>query len=123
MLSAIARTGLNFHAVFVEQPWPSDVFIPQGSSESVVVNCTANTSEKPEWSITLPGASTASQFSLADSIALLNGENFYNMTVIQTEQTKTIRLHINNTEGKNGTKIQCINPGTAGVIDETTLIG
>ena len=74
------------------------------------------------WYITLPGASTASHFALADSIALLNGENIYNATEIIAE-LRTIWLYVNNTEGKNGTKIECVNPGTAETISNTTLVG
>ena len=114
--------GLNFHAVIVEEPWPSYVFIPQGSS--VLVSCTANRSVEQAWAITLPGTSFPSYFTLADSIALLNGENIYNTTEIIAElELRTIRLFINNTEGKNGTKIQCVNTGTAKIVSETTLIG
>ena len=76
------------------------------------------------WAITLPGTSFPSYFTLADSIGLLNGENIYNTTEITAElELRTIWLLVNNTEGKNGTKVQCVNPGTAKIISETTLIG
>ena len=116
------RIGLNFYAVSVEEPFPSYVFIPQGSS--VVISCTANRSLEQAWSITLPGSSAATFFTYESSIALLRSENIYNTTdIIEELELRTIWLHINNTEGKNGTKIRCINTGTAGVISETTLIG
>ena len=75
------------------------------------------------WYIILPGASTSSQFTHPESIALLNGEHIYKMPVIELGLTRTIKLYINSTEGKNGTIIQCVNPGTAEVISEMTLIG
>ena len=112
--------GLNFHAVFVEEPWPPNVFFPRGSS--AVVSCTARRSLHQEWFITLPGAPTASQFT-QEGIRLLHSENIYKMPAIKLELTKTIRLYINDTEGKNGTRIKCVNPTMAVIISETTLIG
>ena len=41
-----------------------------------------------------------------------------------TERKKNIRLVINSTQsdGNNGTEIQCINAGTAVTINETTIV-
>ena len=128
-LLATNVVGLNFHAVLVEEPWPSYVFIPRarGSSKSVnvVVNCTASRSLHHVWSVGLPGDKVMSQFNLTGSVALLHMNNIYEMAeiIVESSELKTIRLYINNTEGKNGTKIACVDPGTAGVISATTLIG
>ena len=113
---------LNFHAVFVEEPWPPNVFIPPGS-DSVVVNCTGSKNQGQVWSIILPGTSVVSQFYYQDTVTLLNNNGIYEMPGIEHELTRTIRLYINDTEGKNGTKLHCVNPATAYTISATTLTG
>ena len=113
---------LIFHPVFVEEPWPPNVFIPSGS-DSMVVNCTGSKNQCQVWSIILPGPSAVSQFYYQDTVTSLNNNGINEMPGIELELTRTIRLCINDTEGKNGTKIHCVNPATAYTISATTLTG
>ena len=53
---------------------------------------------------------------------LLNNRGFFKLADMTTERTKTIRLVVNSTDENNGTEIQCIDPGTAVTVNETTIV-
>ena len=103
----------------VATPWELDTYIPR---ESVIqMNCTGEKSQALRWAITLPGHPTPDQFLYPEHIARLNSHNFYKMPEVEHEMGKTIQLLINNTERTNGTRIQCVDIGSAMTINETTL--
>ena len=106
-------------AVSVATPWEPNTYIPRDSL--VTMKCTGEKNQTLKWSITLPDNPNVLQFSFPISIALLNRHNFYEMQEFEHEMYKTIELFINNTEGTNGTRIQCVEPGAALSIYETTL--
>ena len=56
------------------------------------------------------------------SIKTLNDQSFYELPEEDFGLEKAIQLLINNTLGKNGTVIRCIDTGLASTIAETTLI-
>ena len=107
--------------VSVMTPWESVTHIPRDSS--VIMSCTAGRGRVPKWYITLPGDNTQPlQFFYKEVIARLNSRNFYEMPTIEHDIGETIQLLINSTEGKNGTKIDCVDIGPSMTINETSII-
>ena len=106
-------------AVFVEQPWEDNTYIPEDSV--VEVSCLGGTGQSPQWSIYLPGIGVPSQFGFQGSIPLLNSRGIYQKES-ELDNSNRILLHINNTEDINGTEIQCDDLITATTISRTVLI-
>ena len=101
-------------------PWDSYTYIPQESS--VYINCTAESSQNPGWTIQLPGRTATLQFTFPASISTLNDRGFYLLPEIDLGMTmKTIQLLINSTIGINGTVVRCDDTGTGNLIAHTTL--
>ena len=87
------------------------------------MNCTVEGStQNLAWSIRPAGSDSFSRFRFNHSIMLLNNRGFFKLPDMTTERRKTIRLVINSTDGNNVTKIQCIDPGTAITVNETTIV-
>ena len=107
--------------VGVTLPWQAKTYIPQNTS--VQMNCTVEGSTRNlAWSIQLAGSDNSIRFKFNHSIMLLNNRGFFKLADMTTERTKTIRLVVNSTDGNNGTEIQCIDPGTAVTVNETTIV-
>ena len=105
-------------AVGVALPWESNTYIPKQAS--VYINCTAESSQNPGWTIQLPGRSGTLQFAFPASIRTLNDHGFYQLPEVDLGMTmKIIQLLINSTMGINGTVIRCDNIGTAALIAQT----
>ena len=88
----------------------------------VLVNCTTESSENPAWSIRLPGRENFNLFAFEASIRTLNDQGFYELSEEDIGRQTAIQLLINNTQGKNGTVIRCIDAGLSNTIAETILI-
>ena len=87
------------------------------------MNCTVEGSKQNlAWSIRLAGSDSFSRFKFNHSIMLLNNRGFFKLPDMTTERKNNIRLVINSTDGNNGTEIQCIDPGTAVTVNETTIV-
>ena len=94
------------------------MYIPQES-----VNCTAETSQNPGWTIQLPGRSGTLQYTFEESIRTLNDHGFYQLPDIDLGMTmKTIQLFINSILGINGTVVRCDDTGTGNLIAQTILL-
>ena len=117
LLSLCVITSSSFLAVFVEEPWEDNTYIPEGSV--VEVSCSGGINQSPKWSIYLPGAATPSQFGFQVSIKFLNSNGFYE---VESELDNRILLLINNTGDINGTEIRCDDVSTATTISRTILI-
>ena len=104
------------YTVEVAFPWQRYTYSQPGSS--VIVNCTTKSSDiSAVWLIRLPGRENFNQFAIPASRMTLNDKGFYEFgadTIIQ--------LQINNTVGKNGTVIRCIDASSSTTIAETILI-
>ena len=94
------------------------------------MNCTVKNNEIGQWHFALPGDNSDSVtvrfrlFEADEDVRILNSNGFYELPLVQSEATKTIRVIINGTDTqKNNTRIQCIASasGTRDV-NETTLI-
>ena len=102
-------------------PWQAKTYIPQNAS--VQINCTVEGSTwNLAWSIQLAGSDNSIRFKFHHSIMLLNNRGFFKLPDMTTERRKTIRLVVNSTDENNGTEIQCIDPGTAITVNETTIV-
>ena len=85
---------------------------------SVIVNCTTESSDiDAAWLIRLPGRENFNQFAFPASKKTLNDQGFYEFGI-----DTVIQLQINNTLGKNGTVIRCIDTSLSTTIAETILI-
>ena len=108
----------------MDSTWETLTLVPQGST--VYLNCTISRNEQtPVWTIYLGGTDTATQFGFPQSIALLNSRGFFQLETVETDTTKTIRLHITNTtsaSANNGTVIGCGDASSAMLIYNTNLI-
>ena len=83
------------------------------------MTCTGERSEVLYWSIQLADSETDTQFDYPSSISMLNGHSIYEIDI---DTPDTIGLLINNTEGNNGTIIQCVDGHTVTTISQTTII-
>ena len=97
-------------------PWESETHIPQDSS--VTMSCNGEKNQALEWTITLPGHRVPFQFGFQAQVKKLHKHNFYKLKAMGN----TVQLLINSTEGNNGTKIECVDVGSALTINETILI-
>ena len=88
------------------------------------MSCTGEKSRNLEWFITLPGLHNAQPlpFFNEKTIENLNNHTFFKMPEIEHDLDKTIQLLINNTEGKNGTVIECVDIGLSLIINKTIII-
>lgn len=94
--------------------------IPQSSV--VKVNCTAESTQNPVWTIYLPGKENPAQFTFTGSIRILNDRGFFMLEDIHFGNVTITQLMINTMGGINGTVIRCFNPDTSMTIAETTLV-
>ena len=109
------------YAVEVALPWESFTYVSQESP--VYINCTAESSQNPGWTIQLPGRTAILQFTFPESIRTLNDHGFYQLSEVDLRMTmKTIQLLINSTVGINGTLVKCDNLGEATLIAQTILV-
>ena len=106
----------------VSTPWEPTTHLPRLSS--VIMSCTGEKSRNLEWFITLPGLHNAQPlpFFNEKTIENLNNHTFFKMPEIEHDLDKTIQLLINNTEGKNGTVIECVDVGLSLTINKTIII-
>lgn len=112
--------------VSVAEPWERITFVPPNSF--VRINCTVKSNERGQWHFVLPGENSDSvvvrHFDADVDVRILHSNGFYELPLVQSEATKTIRVIINGTDTqKNNTRIQCI-ASTSGTrdVNETTLI-
>ena len=104
------------YTVEVAFPWQRYTYSQPGSS--VIVNCTTESSDiSAAWLIRLPGRENFNQFAIPASRMTLNDQGFYEFGI-----DTVIQLQINNTVGKNGTVIRCIDASSSTTIAETILI-
>ena len=115
-------------AVKVSLPWEEKIFIPQGSS--VLVNCTADTSNESdiesslEWSLRLPDCEIDDRFINPLQKKILNNRGFYELPPVNIP-VEIIRLVINSTDDNvhiNGTVLRCANIVSGQLLQETTLL-
>ena len=111
---------MSCYTVEVALPWQSYTYSQPGSS--VIVNCTTETSNNPAWAIQIPGRENFNQFTSLASAGALNMQGFYELLEEQFGVEITIQLLINNTLGKNGTVIRCIDLVMSNTVAETMLI-
>ena len=108
-------------AVKVSLPWEERIFVPQGSS--VLISCTADTSNEPDiesslgWSIRLPDREIDDNFGRAQK-KILNDRGFYELP----PTAEAIRLVVNNTDGINGTVLKCADIPSGQLLQETTFL-
>ena len=98
----------------------SRTYIPQSSV--VEVNCTAESSQNPVWSISLPNQTNPLQFTFEASINRLNSQGFHELDAVDSGMVKIIQLLINNTRGETGTVVACDNAALGITIAQTTLV-
>ena len=104
------------YTVEVAFPWQRYTYLQPGSS--VIVNCTTESSDiNAAWLIRLPDRENFNQFALPASRKALNDQGFYELGL-----DTVIQLQINNTLGKNGTVIRCIDASLSTTVAETILI-
>ena len=94
-------------------------YIPQRSV--VVINCTAENSLNPVWSIRLPGQNNPIQFTHEASIRMLNSLGFQKLEAVDSGLLKIIQLLINTTMINDGTVVGCDNAALGKTIAQTTL--
>ena len=86
--------------------------------------CAAENNQTLQWSIILADSQASICFCHELNIKLLNYHGIYEIpvSVIELQINNSLQLLINNTQGNNGTLLQCINPRAAIIKYETTLI-
>ena len=84
------------------------------------MSCDGEMNQTLKWAITLPGHSVPLQFGFPEQINELHKHNLYKQDAM-LDMDNTIQLLMNSTKGNNGTKIECVDIGSALTSDETTL--
>ena len=100
-------------------PPEARTFIPEGATAEI--NCTADSSQSPAWTIQLPGQSLPLQFPVGRSRMTLNNRGFYELPELDSGVTRIIRLLLNNTMNNNGSVIGCIDTDSGNTIVQTSL--
>lgn len=107
----------------MNDPWPTLLFVPQGSS--VRISCTAD-SNSPSifWSIDLASHPSTVQFQFGTGSAALHAAGVYELSDIKSDSKKvtTLRLLINDTAMNNGTIIHCTHGQLSSPITATTSL-
>lgn len=112
--------------VSVAQPWERIIFVPPNSL--VQMNCTVQSYERGQWHFFIPDDDSDGviirHFDHEPDVRVLNSFGFYELPLVQSGATKTIRVFINGTDTqKNDTRIQCIASANGGRdVNDTTLI-
>ena len=92
--------------VLVRDPWPKEYLaVTQGST--VRINCTANYSDNLFWTIDLGNDSTTVQYQFNPGYVVLNAHGLYELSRIETTDTITLRLLVNDTALNNQTNVLC----------------
>ena len=88
-------------------PWEKNIFAPPNSV--IRVTCTVERSDIAEMHFMLPGESNRFRHFRADvDVTFLNNNGFYELPLVQSGTTRTLRVMINGTDSvKNGTVIWC----------------
>ena len=94
-------------------------FIPEGAR--VEMNCTAESSQTPVWSIELPGQGISLLFLIEGNRMTLNNNGFYELQEVDVGETNIIRLLINSTVGANGTSVACVDSSDGNAILKAIL--
>ena len=114
----ISLCGHMLITVSVSSPWSNITFMPPNSM--TYLNCTGRRNDSDlQWVVFFSGTGGFVTYSDSSS-GLYNRQGFYSVL----QDTVSIQLLINKTDGNNGTVIQCVESdfNNIYVLSETTMI-